>query len=322
MSPNTFSGILLINKDKDCTSHDIVDEVRKILNQRAVGHAGSLDPPARGLLVVLCGIATKLSSYFANNDKSYKLSLKFGLETKTLDLQGEVLKSQEVSLRTEDIESLLRQEARELEIPVPIFSAIKVKGRRLYSYAFAGKEKEVALPLKKMSFWGLAIHSIQKDGASLTVSCSKGSYIRSWIRHLGQKTKTGACLMKLERLSSGAFHVHQSLTTEELRGKLAKNFPAAEEHLKSLLGGSFLFPPEALSQFPQMDLTGKSAKILQQGRLPLYILEASQKDQTLVNKTGQPQILKAVKGHKLAALLEMRPFKKIRILKNFPHQDF
>lgn len=322
MIQNKFNGILLINKNKDCTSHDVVDEVRRILNQKAVGHAGTLDPMARGLLVILCGIATKLSPYFTSNDKSYKLSLKFGLETNTFDLQGEVLKSKEVSLKKEDIENLLKTETRDLEIPVPVFSAVKVKGKRLYSYALAGKGKEVTAPLRKMSFWGLKIHNVQKDSVSLTVFCSKGSYIRSWINHLGQIIKTGACLTKLERQSSGNFHINQSLTTKDLKQKLAENFPKEEEQLKPLLGDSFLFPSEVLPQFPQVELTGKNSKMLKQGRIPVYILETSQSDQIQVNKNGQPQTLKAVKGQKLVALLEMRPFEKIRILKNFPNQDF
>ncbi len=322
MFQNKFNGILLINKNKDCTSHQIVNEVRQILNQKEVGHAGTLDPMARGLLVILCGIATKLSSYFLNDNKHYKLSMKFGIETNTFDLQGEVLKSKEVSLKKEDIQTVLKKSACELEIPVPLFSAVKVKGRKLYSYAFSGKEKEVTPPLKKMSFWGLKIHEVQKDSAVLSISCSKGSYIRSWVHHIGQKIKTGACLTKLERVASGRFHINQSLTTEELKQKLTENFPEQEEQLKSILGGCFLFPSESLNQFPEMELTGRNARMIKQGKIPVYILETSQKDQICVNKKGESQILKAVKGQKLVALLEMRPFEKMRILRNFPNQNF
>lgn len=322
MFQTTFHGILLINKDKDCTSHQIVNEIRHILNQKAIGHAGTLDPMARGLLVILCGIGTKLSSYFLNNDKHYKLSIKFGLETNTFDIQGEVLKSEEVSLKKEEIKKLLKKETCDLELPVPIFSAVKLKGQRLYSYAFSGREKEVIPPIKKMSFWNLKIHDIQKDNVNLSISCSKGSYIRSWVHYLGQKIKTGACLTKLKRVSSGTFHINQSLTTKELKQKLSKKFPEDEEQLKSLLGDCFLLPSEALNQFPEVKLTSKNAKMLKQGRIPVYILEAKQKEQIHVNKKGQAQILKAVKEKKLVALLEMRPFEKIRILKNFPNQNF
>ena len=320
MPQKIFNGVLLINKDKDGTSHQVVNEIRHILKQRAVGHAGTLDPMARGLLVILCGLATKLSTYFTADDKRYKLKIKFGLETNTFDRQGEVIQSKEVSLKKELIENLLKKESRDLELYVPLFSAVKVKGQRLYSYAFSGKK--VQLPLKKMSFWDLEIHNIEKDQVQLSITCSKGSYIRSWVHYLGQSIQTGACLTELERLSSGAFNLKQSLTTTKLKSQLSDPFPKDEDQIKSLLGDSFLLPGEALSQFPQVELNGKNAKILKQGRIPLYILETSQKDQIQTNKKGQAQIIKAVKGQKLAALLEIRPFKKIRILKNFPHQDF
>ena len=313
-----FNGVLLVNKDRDCTSHDIVDEVRHLLKQRTVGHAGTLDPQARGLLVILCGMATKLSPYFLNNDKRYQLTLQFGLETDTFDLQGKVLKSQEVSLKKEVIEELLKAECRDLEIPVPLFSAVKVKGKKLYSYGFSGKGEEVKPPVKKMSFWDLTIHKITNNSATLSVTCAKGSYIRSWVQYLGQKIGTGACLTHLERTLSGIFCVQHSQTINEIKKKLDNNFPKTEDDLKALLGESFLFPSKALAQFPPVSLTVKNARMLLQGKIPLYILTACQSQQIEVNKTGQAQILKAVNGEKLVALLELNPFKRLKILRNFP----
>ena len=319
MQNQLFNGILLINKDKDCTSHQVVHEVRGILKQKAVGHAGTLDPLAKGLLVVLCGSATKLSPYFLNQNKRYSLSLKFGLQTNTFDLQGEVLHSKELSLKKSEIEQLLNEETRDLELPVPLFSAVKLQGRRLYSYAFKGEK--VQLPLKKMSFFDLEIHEIQKDSVSLSVSCSKGSYIRAWVNYLGQKMKTGACLTHLNRISSGSFKLESSLTTAQLKQKISQSPPFNEQDLKKILGNSFLFSSSALTQFSQVELTIRNAKQLKQGRIPLYILSHVQKEQIIVNKTGQNQILKAVKGEKLLALLELRPFEKIKILRNFPQQE-
>ena len=320
MSENKIHGLLLINKNKDCTSHQMVQEVRQILQQKSIGHAGTLDPMARGLLVILCGMATKLSSYFLMEDKRYRLSLKFGLETKTFDVQGEVVRSQSVSLKEKDIKDLLSQGLGELEIPVPIFSAVKVKGRKLYSYAFAGQEQAVQIPLKKMSFWDLDIHNIKKDSVDLSISCSKGSYIRSWAHYLGQKIQTGACLTQLERALSGSFSLEHSLTLEELKKKISQKNLQNSRQLKNLLGSSFLFPTEALRRFPDLDLTEKDARILQHGRVPSYILTAKQADQIEVNKSGQPQILKALRREKLIALLEIKPYEKIKILRNFPNQ--
>ncbi|MCY4321782.1 MAG: tRNA pseudouridine(55) synthase TruB [Bdellovibrionaceae bacterium] len=312
-----FNGLLLINKDRDCSSHQVVHEIRKILNQRSIGHAGTLDPLAKGLLIILCGSATKLSSYFINQNKRYNLSLKFGLQTDTFDLEGKVLNSKEVSLKPEDIKKVLKQNTCDLEIPVPIFSAVKVKGRKLYSYAF--KDQKIDLPLKKMSFWDLEIHDIKKDSARLSISCSKGSYIRAWVNHLGQNIKTGACLTELTRVSSGDFELKNSLTLSELKQKVSQQFPTDENRLKQILEESFLFSNSALSQFSQIELTERNAKILKQGNLPDYILSQLEKDQIAVNKKGQAQILKVVKAQKLLALLEIKPFEKIKILRNFPY---
>ena len=320
MQSQFFSGILLINKETDSTSHQVVDEVRKILKQKSIGHAGTLDPMAKGLLVVLCGSATKLSPYFLNQDKKYDLSLKFGLQTSSFDLQGETLYSEEVSLKREEIKQVLERGACPLEIPVPLFSAVKVKGQKLYSYALKGKE--IQPPLKKMSFWELKIHEIKKDSASLSISCSKGSYIRSWVNYLGQKMKTGACLTDLRRVSSGEFELKDSLTVSQLKQKISQRFPTDEKDLKQMLGNSFLFSNSALTQFSQIDLTARSAQLLKQGRIPLYMLSYLQKEQIAVNKKGQSQILKAVREDKLLALLELKPFKKIKILRNFPQQSF
>ena len=309
-----FHGLLLLNKDKNITSHQAVNQIRSLLKQKAVGHAGTLDPMACGLLVILCGSSTKLSSYFLNQDKRYRLSFQLGLETDTLDLQGQVLKSQAVSFDKKKLESILYEESRELEIPVPIFSAVKRGGRKMYEYAFKGQK--VTPPLKLMSFWDLEIHEIQKDGAELSLSCSKGSYIRSWVHHIGLKTGTGACLTSLNRLASGDFKLEDSIHCEELESLLSKKFPASQEELKSLLGKSFLFPNKALTHFPQIELTKRQSKLLSQGRLDSYLILAVQKNQIETNKTNKNQILKAVRADSLLALLELRPFKKIKILKN------
>ena len=316
MKTQLFNGVLLINKDTDSTSHQVVHSVRKILKQKSVGHAGTLDPLAKGLLIVLCGSATKLSPYFINQDKRYDLSLKFGLQTSSFDLAGDLLHSKEVSLKKEEIKQVLEQGACQLEIPVPIFSAVKVDGKKLYTYAFKGKE--IKPPLKKMSFWDLEINEIQKDSASLSISCSKGSYIRSWVNYLGQQMKTGACLTYLKRVSSGDFKLENSVTVSQLQEKVSQSFPTDEQTLKGFLGDSFLLSSSALTQFPQIELTLRNARLLGQGRVPLYVSSYFQKEQITVNKKGQPQVLKAVRGDKLLALLELRPFEKIKILRNFP----
>ena len=315
MNSSDFHGLILINKDSSCSSHEVVNTARKILKQKAIGHAGTLDPMAKGLLVLLCGSATKLSSYFINQNKRYTLSLQFGLETDSFDLEGQALQSKKVSLKRENIVSLLKQETKELELPVPIFSATKVKGRPLYNYAVRG-QTDVKIPLKKMRFWDLEIQDIKEDKATLTVSCSKGSYIRSWAHHLGQKMQTGACLTSLNRTSSGDFQLEDSLSLSKLKELLSDSFPETEEKLKQLLGKSFVFSHKALKDFPHIELATKHLLFLKQGRLHPYLIAESQAYQIESNKRSRTQILKVIRKNQLHALLEIKPFQKIKILRN------
>ena len=313
-----FHGVLLVNKTKGCTSHDVVDRARKILGQRAVGHAGTLDPLAEGLLALLLGSATKLSPWISGSGKRYRLKIKFGLLTDTLDADGKVIKEEKASLKEEEIRAVLKAGASELELPVPYFSAVKVGGRKLYSYARSGKNVE--LPRRKMRFHDLEIHETGEDMAEVSISCEKGSYIRSWTHWLGERLQTGGCLMALERLSVGRLSVSKSCSLDGLEKKLEGAAPSDSEGLKALLGESFLFSPEALPQLPEIKLTRRDAALLRSGQIPGFIVRQSQAEQIKTNQTGEARIIKAVRGAGLAALLETRPFKKIRILKNFPGQ--
>ncbi len=314
-----FHGILLVNKEKNYTSHDVVQKIRYLLKQKSVGHAGTLDPMAEGLLVILLGSATKLSSYLLNADKSYELIMKFGLVTNSYDTEGEIIKEEKVSLQKEIIQNTLEQNLGKLSLMVPSFSAVKVNGKKLYSYARAGQFVE--RPEKTMSFYDLKIHNITEDTAKVFVSCSKGSYIRSWVHHIGGKLKVGACLMNLKRVSSGHFLISNGLTLFELQKKLETNKPESNKDLKNILKDSFLFPSESLPQFPLFELTRRDIKRLLQGQIPEYLIKESQNDQIKVNQQGLSQVLKVVEGDSLVTLLELRPFKKIKILKNFPVVD-
>ncbi len=316
MKKDLFHGILLINKEKNCTSHDVVQKIRFLLNQKSVGHAGTLDPMAEGLLVILMGSATKLSPYLLNADKSYELLMKFGLVTNSYDTEGEVIKNEQVSLKKELIEEVLKQNIGVLNLKVPYFSAVKVNGKKLYSYMRSGKPVE--RPVKTMSFYNLKVYNLTENTAQVFISCSKGTYIRSWVHHLGEKLQVGACLMNLKRISSGHFLVSNSLTLSELQQKLELKTPKNNENLKNLLGESFLFSSESLPQFPFLELTNRDIKLLLQGRIPEYLIKESQNDQIKVNKEGGSQILKVIQGDNLVTLLELKPFEKIKILKNFP----
>ena len=310
-----FNGVLLVHKEQGMTSHDVVDQLRKILKQRAIGHAGTLDPMAEGLLVILLGQATKLSVYILNQDKSYSLTMKFGLKTDTFDKEGKVLRDEKVSLKKEEVEKILKASCGSLELKVPHFSAVKVRGRKLYSYARAGEEVEA--PRKTMVFYNLKIHTIQPDQAQVSLSCAKGGYVRSWVNFVGEQLGVGACLTQMTRMASHPFHVSLSLRVSEIENRLKENFPVDEMALKNLLTDSFIYPSSALPDIFSVKLTQRDAKSLACGQIPPYLIQDALNLQIEVNKTGQPQLIQAVQDWRLSALLELRPFKKMKIVRNF-----
>ena len=310
-----FNGVLLVHKDQGVTSHDVVDQLRKIFKQRSIGHAGTLDPMAEGLLVMLLGQGTKLSVYILNQDKSYSLTMQFGLKTDTFDKEGKVLKNESVSLKKEEVEKALKASCGSLELKVPHFSAVKVRGRKLYSYARAGEEVEA--PRKKMIFYDLKIHTIQSDQAQVSLSCAKGGYVRSWVNFIGEQLGVGACLIQMTRTVSHPFHLSQSLRVSEIESRLKERFPKDETELKTLLEDSFIYPSSALPDVFPVKLTQRDAKVLSYGQIPPYVIQSTLNRQMEVNKTGQTQLIQAVQDWRLSALLEIRPFKKMKIVRNF-----
>lgn len=314
-----FNGILLINKVSGCTSHDVVQKIRHIFHQKAVGHAGALDPMAEGLLIILLGRATKLSQYFLNSNKRYTLKMKFGLVTDTLDRDGKILKDEPAKLNSEQVEAVLKSSVGELQLKVPYFSAMKIKGKRLYSYAREGKK--IPLPQKAMYFYDLDILKIEEDTASVSISCSKGSYMRAWVHFIGEKLGPGASLIELTRDNSFPFSLPDSIKAEELEEQLKVGFPKNEEELKMRFPKAFLLTGEALSEYPSLELTNRDKELLCKGQVPGFLIEKSLPWQKEVNRMNQKKIFQAVKANRLIALLELRPFQRVRILKNLGSSD-
>ena len=296
-----------------------MQKIRRALRQREVGHAGSLDPAAEGLLLLLLGKGAKLSQYFLNNDKRYTLKMQFGLVTDTLDKDGKILKEQAVSLDPETVEKTLKDAQGDIALPVPCFSAVKVKGKRLYAYAREGKA--VDLPIRTMSFYDLKILEITPDSASVSVSCKKGGYMRSWVHFIGEKTGAGACLVGLTRDGSHPFHLSDSVTEEEFSRRAEESPPTDGAALKELFPKSFLSLAESLAHYPSFELTQRDAKLLSQGRVPGFLIQKSLDWQAEVNRSGESRIFQAVRDGRLSALMEIRPFQKLKILKNFSSTD-
>ena len=180
-----MNGLFLVDKPSGMTSHDVVARMRRLLATKAVGHAGTLDPLATGLLVILVGQATKLSQFILNGDKSYRVRVKFGVITDTDDITGEIVRETSSPDWTEaQLKQAVKDLTGSLELPVPIYSAIKVKGKKLYEQA--RKKQEVEAPLRKMDFKACELVEWGESWADAFIHCSKGSYIRSWSRALGE----------------------------------------------------------------------------------------------------------------------------------------
>lgn len=207
-----MNGLLLIDKPIGLTSHDVVSRVRRKLKLKEVGHSGTLDPLATGLMVLLIGEATKLSSYVTEGDKSYQVGIKLGVTTDTLDISGQILSEQQVHSSEKEIENTALKLNGEFELPIPMFSAKKIDGKKLYEYARNGDLIEQ--PLKQMKFWDIT----KVEATEFHLHCSKGSFIRSWVQLLGEKLGVGATLSSLKRTTSHKYNVSDALSLADLEG--------------------------------------------------------------------------------------------------------
>lgn len=211
-------GILNINKPADWTSHDAVKLLRRVTGQKRIGHTGTLDPMATGVLPICFGPATRIMEYLDLDFKKYRCSLRLGIETDTLDIWGEVLKESSFDQVTEhDIHKTFEEFKGNISQIPPKYSAIKVAGRKLYDYARAGEEVEIKP--RDVYIDELEIEEINLDAGEITftVVCSKGTYIRSICKDVGLNLGCGAAMCALERLASGVFSVEDAIDLESLR---------------------------------------------------------------------------------------------------------
>lgn len=209
-----MDGILLVDKPSGITSHDIVDAIRKKFAFKKVGHAGTLDPMATGLLVVLIGKATKKSKNFTDDDKTYKATLVLGITTDTGDADGKILKEGLPDIDPEKISEVLQRFKGEIEQIPPMFSAKKHKGKKLYEYARRGIE--IKREPRKVIIKKLEVLDMKNSELSLEVCCSKGTYIRQLAIDIGASLGSGAHISQLRRIKSGNFCVEESIKFDEL----------------------------------------------------------------------------------------------------------
>ncbi|MFV9567507.1 tRNA pseudouridine(55) synthase TruB [Thermoanaerobacter mathranii] len=214
-----MEGILNILKPPGMTSHDVVDFIRKIYNTRKVGHTGTLDPDAAGVLPVCVGGATKFVSYLVEQDKRYRFEITFGFSTDTLDKSGKIIKSGPVRfLKEKELRQVLREfEGKIKQIP-PIYSAKKIKGKKLYEYAREGKI--IDIPPIEVTIYNIDLVEYESPYQVLIdVKCSKGTYVRALVRDICKKLNMPGYMSMLIRTEVGAFRIEDAYTLEEIKEK-------------------------------------------------------------------------------------------------------
>ena len=208
-------GFLNIYKPKGLTSHDVVARLRKITKVRQIGHTGTLDPFATGVLPICIGKATRLIEYL-DDDKEYLATVQFGKNTATYDLEGEITATFDKKVTEEDVKNTLKDFEGEISQIPPIYSARKVNGKKLYDYARQGQDIEIKP--RKVTISKIELKEFDKtsQSAKITVACSKGTYIRSIAYDLGAKLGCGGYLTALERTTAGKFQVNTAIKLEDL----------------------------------------------------------------------------------------------------------
>lgn len=209
-----LEGVLLIDKPIGLTSHDVVDLVRRKLKMKRIGHAGTLDPMATGLLIILVGKATKLSQYLMSLDKAYQGTITLGETTNTYDAEGEVMTTQPVpEISQSDVQEVLNSFVGDQYQTPPMFSAVKIGGQPLYKMARKGKEVEREPRFIRISRFDITRFELPEVDFSL--ECSKGTYVRSLANDIGEKIGCGGYLSALRRSASDRFFIEESVTLED-----------------------------------------------------------------------------------------------------------
>lgn len=217
-------GILILNKPREWTSHDCVAVCRRALGIKKIGHGGTLDPMAEGLLPVFVGRATRIMEYMNFDHKTYLCTTVLGIVTDTFDIWGKTVKTSRITdICKEDVERSLREFIGDIKQIPPKFSAIKVKGKKLYEYARAGEDVEIRPRAVHISDIDIKKIDMQKGEVNFEVTCSKGTYIRSLCNDLGEKLGCGAVMSYLKRTAVGVFDLDGAISPEDIKSMEAED---------------------------------------------------------------------------------------------------
>jgi tRNA pseudouridine55 synthase len=293
-----MNGILIVDKPVGITSHDVVARCRRILKTKRIGHTGTLDPFATGVMVILVGQATRLARFLDKDQKEYEAVVKLGSETETGDRTGELrITSYELrDVSNEEIETILEDFRGEIEQMPPMYSAKKIAGVKLYELARKGIEIE--REAVKITIYELRITNYElreKSQFTIQVLCSAGTYIRTLAEDIGRKLKTGAHLAELRRTKAGKFGIDKAVTLEKLEEIVAEN--RLEEVLVSM--------NEAISHLPEVVLSGAEVKKTQSG-IKLRVENLEIEDNQAVRMTDENENLIAV-GYYIQAEKSVQP---------------
>lgn len=295
------TGVLPIDKPPGMTSHDVTDRVRRRLNIRKVGHTGTLDPLATGVLVLCLGRATRLSSYLADHDKTYSAHIRLGVRTSTLDAEGEVVaRTGNIPGRLEDIRAAVVSFIGEIEQIPPMFSARKMDGRRLYQLAREGTE--VARRPSRVRIYGIDIEKFRPPDLHLTVSCSKGTYIRTLADDIGRQLGCGAYLAGLRRTAAGPVRVDECIALNRL------DSVGSEVELRPFL----MDPNRLLRDLPRLNLDAVQAGCFVHGNAVVNIEEGTALESDRLVRALYPEGVLLGIGRWRAADRMLKPVRVLR----------
>ncbi len=250
-------GIIIINKPKGGSSHRCVGAVRKAMNMKKVGHTGTLDPEASGVLPILIGTATRAAEFLTAEDKRYRATLLLGTRTDTLDMAGTVLEVNPVCVTENDVRAAIESFVGDISQIPPMYSAIQVNGQRLYHLARQGIDIE--REARNVTVFSIDIQEISLPYVTIDVHCSKGTYIRTLASDIGDKLGCGGCISELCRTASGIYRIEDAITPEDLL-KLAEEGRAEE----------VIIPVDtAFSEYGAIRLDKKRADRVKNG-VPIY----------------------------------------------------
>ncbi len=228
-----MNGILIVDKPTDCTSRDVVNEIVKLAKTKKVGHGGTLDPIATGVLVIAIGNGLKVLEFINDQDKEYIATVKMGIETDTLDITGNATKvKDDFVLDKVRLENVIKSFVGSYDQEVPLYSSVKVDGQRLYKYAREGIK--VVLPKREVNIYSLELISSTNDEFVIKACVSKGTYIRSLIRDIGEKLDIPCTMKELRRTKHGDFTIEEATTLEDLKKNGVKPL-SIEKALKDVL---------------------------------------------------------------------------------------